>query len=161
MNEINHSSSIEHQLLTKACKIYEHLHLLESQTLQAIQELLQNKRNELKQSRTSKLWLSFLDMVAILKRFLIARRTRDGLLHLSTRKEMLPYLAASGHNMYTKSVYFYLSQMQNLENDHQDIHAHFMNGKHVVRRSDRFWAGLSTDLVIAQVLMRSVKSTGR
>ena len=30
----------------------------------------------------------------------------------------------------------------------------------VVRRSDRFWAGLSTDLIIEQVLMRSVKTTG-
>ena len=31
---------------------------------------------------------------------------------------------------------------------------------HVVRRSDRLWAGLSTDLVIEQVLMRSIKTTG-
>jgi len=29
-----------------------------------------------------------------------------------------------------------------------------------VRRSDRYWAGLSTDLLIEQVLMRSVKTTG-
>ena len=36
----------------------------------------------------------------------------------------------------------------------------FLNGLHVVRRSDRFWAGLSTDLIIEQVLMRSVKTTG-
>ena len=35
-----------------------------------------------------------------------------------------------------------------------------MNGFHVVRRSDRYWAGLSTDLVIEQVLMRSVKTSG-
>ncbi|CAG2249414.1 unnamed protein product [Mytilus edulis] len=85
-NEINHSQSIEHPLLTEACELYEHLHeekislqdALESQTLQAVQELLQKKRNELKQSRTSKLWLSFLDMVAILKRFLIAERTGIG-----------------------------------------------------------------------------------
>ena len=31
---------------------------------------------------------------------------------------------------------------------------------HVVRRSDRYWAGLSTDLAIEQVLMRSVKTCG-
>ncbi len=31
---------------------------------------------------------------------------------------------------------------------------------HVVRRSDQYWAGLSTDLIIEQVLMRSVKTTG-
>jgi len=35
-----------------------------------------------------------------------------------------------------------------------------MKGHHVLRRSDRFWAGLSTDLVIEQMLMRSVISTG-
>ena len=35
-----------------------------------------------------------------------------------------------------------------------------MEGYHVVRRSDAYWAGLSTDLVIEQELMRSVKTTG-
>ena len=29
-----------------------------------------------------------------------------------------------------------------------------------VRRSDRYWSGLSFDLVIEQVLMRSIKSVG-
>ena len=33
-----------------------------------------------------------------------------------------------------------------------------MEGYHVVRPSDRFWAGLSPDLIIEQVLMRSVKT---
>ncbi len=43
---------------------------------------------------------------------------------------------------------------------HPDIHASFLNGYHVIRRSDRYWAGLSTDLVIEQVLMRSIKTVG-
>ena len=34
------------------------------------------------------------------------------------------------------------------------------NSGKVIRRSDRYWAGLSSDLVIEQVLMRSVKTTG-
>ena len=33
-------------------------------------------------------------------------------------------------------------------------------GYHTVRRSDRFWAGLWTDLIIEQVLMRSLKNRG-
>ena len=37
----------------------------------------------------------------------------------------------------------------------------FEHGFHSVRRSDRYWAGLSTDLVIEQVMMRSIKSRGR
>ena len=35
-----------------------------------------------------------------------------------------------------------------------------MSGLHVVRRSDRFWAGLSPDLVIQQALMHSLKTSG-
>ena len=35
-----------------------------------------------------------------------------------------------------------------------------MNGFHGVHHSDRFWAGLSTDLVIEQCLMRSLKTRG-
>jgi hypothetical protein len=36
----------------------------------------------------------------------------------------------------------------------------FEEGYHVVRRSDRLWAGLSVDLIIEQVLMRSMKTSG-
>ena len=40
------------------------------------------------------------------------------------------------------------------------VYTTFLDGNHIVRRSDRFWGGLSTDLIIKQVLMRSVKSVG-
>ena len=73
---------------------------------------------------------------------------------------MLPYLAASGHNHYTKSVWIYLQQMSKLEDEHPDVYRHFLQGLYVVRRSDRLWAGLSTDLVIEQVLMRTLKTSG-
>ena len=33
-------------------------------------------------------------------------------------------------------------------------------GNHVVRRTEKFWAGLSTDLVIELLLTRSIKSVG-
>jgi 5'-3' exonuclease len=126
----------------------------------ALEKHIQDKTNEIKQSRTSKLWLLFIEMVAILKRFLIAERTGDWQLHLSTLQEMLPYFAAAGHNLYAKSVYLYLSQMQDLDKTHPEVYNHFMKGNHVLRRTDRYWSGLSTDLIIEQVLMRSVKSTG-
>ena len=74
--------------------------------------------------------------------------------------DMLPYLAASGHNMYATSVYIYLQNMAEFQQQHLHVYANFLRGYHVVRRSDRFWAGLSLDLVIEQMLMRSVKSTG-
>ena len=73
---------------------------------------------------------------------------------------MLPYFAAAGHNLYAKSAYLYLQNMQKLEGDHPVVFKQFQEGHHVVRRSDRYWAGLSTDLVIEQVLMRSLKTQG-
>ena len=73
---------------------------------------------------------------------------------------MLPYLAASGHNHYTKCVWIYLQQMSKLEDEHPTVYHHFIQGLHVVRRSNRFWAGLPTDLVIEQALMRTLKTTG-
>lgn len=73
---------------------------------------------------------------------------------------MLPYLAASGHNLYVKSSRVYLQQMDNLKTTHPEVLAFLQSGHHVIRRSDKFWAGLSSDLVIEQVLMRSLKTTG-
>ena len=72
---------------------------------------------------------------------------------------MLPYFAASGHSRYAKSAYVYLQIVLRLPETHPDAHRKFMEGYHdVVRRSDRFWAGLSTFLIIEQVLMRSIKT---
>ena len=73
---------------------------------------------------------------------------------------MLLYFAASGQNHYTQSTSLYLQSMKNLNVEHPDVHKAFALGYHVVRRSDRYWAGLSTDLIIEQVLMRSLKTTG-
>ena len=73
---------------------------------------------------------------------------------------MLPYLAASGHNLYIKSARVYLQQMANLKEAHPDVHQCFKGGLHVIRRSDRLWVGLSSDLIIEQVLMISMKTSG-
>ena len=73
---------------------------------------------------------------------------------------MLPCLAASGHNLYTKYVVIYLDKMKMLPETHPQVYQHFLDVKHFVRRSDRPWAGLSTDLVIEKELMRSLKTSG-
>ena len=43
---------------------------------------------------------------------------------------------------------------------HECVYQKFEEGFHVVRRSDRLWAGLSVDLAFEQVLMRSMKTSG-
>ena len=92
--------------------------------------------------------------------FLKAERTGDWQLHLDMSCMMLPYFAASGHYHYQKSVYLYLQAMSQINMTHPGLYKHFMNGLHVIRTSDRLWAGLSPDLMIEQVLMRSLKTSG-
>ena len=50
--------------------------------------------------------------------------------------------------------------MMQLEKDHPDVYQKFSEGFHVARCHNRIWAGISTDLMIEQVLMRSVKTSG-
>ena len=124
---------------------------------------IKGKFDDLKQTmttRTAMLWLQYLDMVSILKRFIKAEQMANWKLRLQTVQDMLPYFGASGQSLYAKSAYVYLQIMLRLPETHPDAHRKFMEGYHVVRRSDRFWAGLSTDLIIEQVLMRSIKTHG-
>ena len=50
--------------------------------------------------------------------------------------------------------------MSELENYHHDMFTLFRNGHHVERRSNRLWAGLFSDLIIEQAIIRSLKVTG-
>jgi hypothetical protein len=99
-------------------------------------------------------------MVDILKMAIKADRTGNWLFQLSTLQRMLPYFASSGHHLYTKSVHLYIQEMLHLNISHPKVYEAFINGKSVIRRSDRFWSGLPPDLIIEQVLMRSIKTSG-
>ena len=50
--------------------------------------------------------------------------------------------------------------MLQLTENNPDVFRAFVNGNHVIRRSDRYWAGISSDLTNEQVLMRSLKTNG-
>ena len=74
---------------------------------------------------------------------------------------MLNLFAATGHIHYVKSARLYLQNMLNLESNFPWVYVKFSNeGFHTIRRNQRIWAGLWTDLTIEQVIMRSIKSRG-
>ena len=82
-------------------------------------------------------------------------------LHLHSLERMLNLFAATGHLNYAKCARLHLQQMRNLKTSHPLVYKCFMEkGYHCVRRSDRYWAGLWTDLIIEQVMMRSLKTRG-
>ena len=133
----------------------------ESPELLLIQELLEDLKEYLRTaSRTARLWLQHIDYVGILKLFIRAERTGNWKLHLHAVEKMLNVFAATGHVNYAKCARLYLQKMRNLHNTHPELYEQFLNGFHTVRRSDKYWAGLWTDLVIEQVMMRALKSRG-
>ena len=105
-----------------------------STCLDKIQEKLEAQKTQMAAKRTSKIWLQYMEMVNILHLFIKAERTGDWMLHLKSLQEMLPFFAASGHNLYAKSAYFYVQQMLQLADSHPEVFAFFRSGYHVVRR---------------------------
>ena len=71
---------------------------------------------------------------------------------------LAPIFAAAGQYNYLKSAYFYPQEMCQLETRHPDVHVKFFRGFYVIRHSNQYWAGLSSDFVIGQTLMCSLKS---
>ena len=81
-------------------------------------------------SRTANLWLQFMK---ILRKFIKGERLGIWKLHIKAMIEMLLYLAASGHNLYTKSLYIYLQYISNLPETSPEVFQHFSQRLHVVR----------------------------
>ena len=110
-------------------------------------------------SRTAKLWLQYLHYISVLKLFIRAERTGNWNMHLVATSQMLNLFAATGHNNYAKSSRLYLQLMNDLPKSHPWLFNQFMsNGYHTIRRSNKFWGGISTDFAIEQILMRTLKS---
>ena len=59
-----------------------------------------------------------MEMVDILQKFIKAEGLGQWSLHLNAVQQMLPYFAASGHNLYCRSAYLYLQNMLTLDESH-------------------------------------------
>lgn len=99
-------------------------------------------------------------MVSVLRTLIRSARIGSWPLYLQSLCDMQVYLAAAGHNNYTKSLALFIPKMLDLERTHPDVHSAFMKGLFPVRRADGAWLGIFTDLFIEQVLMAGIKSTG-
>ena len=129
--------------------------------LQSIQGSLNELKAKLsKESRTSKLWIEYQRIVAVIRKFIRADCLGLWDVHLEAIQEALPIFAAVGHFNYTKSAYLYLQTMKTLESTQPEVFQYSKSGGFLVRCSERHWAGEGCDLTIEQALMRSLKTTG-
>lgn len=167
-SDVTRECTVIHEDLQQASQLLEKMvkneisieEIEQASVLKRMDEKMKEWKDKMRNLKTAGLWFQYMDMIDILRQFIMAERTGNWRLHLETLSMMLPYLASSGHNLYVKSINLYLQKMSKLEQDHNTVFKYFEEGLHVMRRSDRLWAGLSTDLIIEQVLMRSMKTSG-
>ena len=132
-----------------------------SAVLTKLRGLIERKIESLKDFRTAKLWVQYMNYIDVIKFFMRAERCGNWNDHLTAVSKMLNLFAAAGHYNYAKCARLYLQMMRNLKRDHPWLYEQFaVKGYHCVRRTDKYWAGLWTDLTIEQTLMRAIKSNG-
>ena len=101
------------------------------------------------------LWVMYLDMVKILTRFIIAERTGLWECHLSSAREMLPYLVAAGHFKYVSCLPHYLEAMEQLP---QQVKTAFEDGKFTVHRKKGKFNGVWPDMALEQSYNKDAKT---
>ena len=137
------------------------MELSTKQITKDLEERLAVTRNgNIRKSRTAKLWLLHVQCISIVKEYVLSERTCNWTLHLHTVRKMMNLFAASRHINYAKCSRHYVQEMFALSNEKPWLYQKFINGKHAVQRSSRYWPGLWSDLIIEQTLMCSLKSSG-
>lgn len=113
-----------------------------------------------RKSQTAQLWLQYFNCVTVALQFIEAERLGNWNLHLSCVKQMLPIFHAAGHSNYCKGAQIYLQDMINLEEimDHSEFITFTEEGLFTVRRTDKAWSGIWSDMTIEQTLMRVLKT---
>ncbi|KAK3932952.1 Elongation factor 4, partial [Frankliniella fusca] len=115
-----------------------------------------------KNGRTQKLWVQYFRCVEIVTLFIAAERSGNFKLHLHCIGKMLPFFHASGHLNYAKGAHLYLQQMNSLETlmSPLEFEKFTSKGFFTIRRTEKFWSGTWSDMIIEQVLMKWMKSVG-
>lgn len=68
----------------------------QAQCLITVQERIKKVKCALSNQRAAQLWLVYMEMVAVLRKFIKAERLGDWTAHLQALNEMLPYFGSIG-----------------------------------------------------------------
>ncbi|XP_066911989.1 uncharacterized protein [Clytia hemisphaerica] len=135
--------------------------LSESKAIRDMEESIATFSNTMSEkSRTTKLWLSYINYIKVVKEFIVAERSCNWHLHIQSITKMQNLFAATGHRNYAKCSRICVQEMESWTSSNGWLQEQFEAGRHAVRRSNRFWAGIWSDLVTEQTLMRSLKCAG-
>ncbi|KAI4474588.1 hypothetical protein M0804_014769 [Polistes exclamans] len=105
---------------------------------------------------TAQLWVQYFECVVIALQFIEAERSGNWQLHLQSIRKMLPIFHAADRTNYAESVQIYLQDMVNIEMTitESEYQKFATEGNFTVRRTDRSWCGIWTDMTIEPTLNR-------
>jgi hypothetical protein len=98
--ELNTISNFYDQLVSKEISLED---VNDNEVFKHVKEGFDAKLLQLASYPTACFWVQYMDMIRILKQFIKAERTGNRELHIQSVEHMLPYHAATGHNLYIKS----------------------------------------------------------
>lgn len=98
-------------------------------------------------------------MVALFRKFIEAERGGDREKHLYVVLMMMPYFHASGHFHYAKTSQIYLQCLSKLKKimEESEYNNFVTKGYFTISRSDNFFTGTWTDMMIEQTANRNIK----
>lgn len=92
-----------------------------------------------------KFWTNYINMVEVLLDFIRADRDGNWKLHLDSFAAMLPWMTIYDHTNYARWGPVYLADMKGLEATAPEIHAEFMDGNFVIKRSNKTFNQVPVD----------------
>ena len=120
----------------------------------------------LKDCRTSNgpvsaFWLSYIDIILLLLRFIRSTRQSDWNLHLACIQQILPWMFAYDCSNYSRYLTFYFCQMKMLPETHPEVHDQLIKGGFAVQRAEGSkFRKVAVDHCIEQTFNRDTKTRG-
>ena len=108
---------------------------------------------------TAQLWIMYIEMVLILKRYITAERSGDWEGHLRETENMLPYTVSSGHTKYMSCLPIYLDEMNKLPEYFPELYEELKLGNFTVRKTKGMFNGVWADLALEQTYNKEGKTT--
>lgn len=123
----------------------------------SLNKALADAMNTLKENGpTAQLWLQYFQFIFVSLQFLEAECLGNFYLHLQTVREMLPVFHASGHFANAKCGQMYLQDAEALSQTMSvdEYYLYADQGYFTIRRSDKPWSGICSDMMIETTLNR-------
>lgn len=112
--------------------------------------------------QTAQLWVQYYSLITIVMHFIEAKRMGNWELHVDCVRAMLPIFHATGYFPYAIACQLYLQDMDSLQEKMtpEEFIKFTKNGFFTIRRTEKHWCGVWSDMTIEQTLMRNKKSVG-